>query len=465
MSLAPDDTPISPSMQSLSCVTDTWMSEVVPRLPTTLEAQAHVHGALQRKRGIACATDLLRALLAYVLCTSSFRLLGAWAILLGLADVSEAAWRKRLRRANAWLLWLLSELWAAPPPRHCPVVPPSVSHPRRILLVDATTVGIPGGTGDDWRVHTAYDFTAGRLSEVVLSDRQTGEHLDHYSFQPGDIVIADSGYGYRRNLATAWRAQVDVVLRITYQGFPVVTPSGAPFHIAAWLQRGRGMVRHRQVGCQVNRQQLLVRLLALRLPPAQAQEARLRALRNAQKHGRQVRALTLALAEWVLLVTTLDTMTWPVRAVQRLYRVRWQVELVFKRMKQLLQCAALRVRCPVAVTAVIRLKLIAWFLHADEAAEMRAVLTQAYCPPAWRTAPVIVSTWRLTALGLDTLRQQVRGQWSQARVWACLAQLRRFLVESPRQREHQETTARIWLTHRLPETACSNRSHQFLMVA
>ncbi len=154
-------------------VGESWATEVVPRVPAPLAAPARTLKALQRVRGLATPADLWRAVLAYGRGALSTRRLGAWAGLIGRADISEAAWRKRRRAGHPWLRWLLSE-WVAVPTPPAPTPPQPAG---RRLLVAASRLRQPGGSGDDWRLHLAYDCTAGRMGQVLVTDQHTGDHL------------------------------------------------------------------------------------------------------------------------------------------------------------------------------------------------------------------------------------------------------------------------------------------------
>ena len=112
-------------------------------------------------------------------------------------------------------------------------------------------------------------------------------------------------------------------------------------------------------------------------------------------------------------------------------------------MKQLLRLNQIRSQHATSVEATVRALLIAWALHESTTTLLRTLLSTTVPPET-----AVVRSWLLSGLGLDTLRQQVHGSWSEARLRVCLPRLQRFLCSRPRQRVHQESTVRGWLEQR-----------------
>ena len=78
------------------------------------------------------------------------------------------------------------------------------------------------------------------------------------------------------------------------------------------------------------------RLIAVSLPPEKALISKTRLLSENRRKGRVVQAETLEAAGHVLLLTSLPEDEYSAEQVADCYRLRWQIELAFKRLKSLL---------------------------------------------------------------------------------------------------------------------------------
>jgi hypothetical protein len=103
---------------------------------------------------IGSEDELMRTLLLHIACGYSLRETVVLAKSSGIADVSDVALLKRLRRAEEWFKALAGALF-----RESGMSIPRCANPVRMRLVDGTIVKEPGKTGSQWRFH--YSLRAG----------------------------------------------------------------------------------------------------------------------------------------------------------------------------------------------------------------------------------------------------------------------------------------------------------------
>jgi Transposase DDE domain len=130
--------------------------------------------------------------------------------------------------------------------------------------------------------------------------------------------------------------------------------------LAAWLVgRGKDRVDRRCVLGGKGKKAISCRLIAWRVSPQAAQQRRQRLLKDGIDKGYTPSAKALALCDWLVLVTNVPRKLLALGEVAAVYRVRWQVELIFKAFKSDLKIDQWRTGRPGRILAEVYGKLIA----------------------------------------------------------------------------------------------------------
>jgi hypothetical protein len=322
-----------------SALTDQF-SDLLARLPAGLDLNrlALESKAIQRKREIVDGAGLLRIALARGPGGLSLRQTAAWASMLGIAELSNPGVKYRLDQASDFLAAVVDHLLAAKVPGA------DLRWPGRILrLADGTCVSKPGSTGTDWRIHGVFDLGRGGFAHLELTDKHGAEALDRGAAHPGEIRIGDRNFA-RATALRRFRAEsdgtADFITRVGWNALHLTNLAGRPFDLIDYLHCLPPDMSPHEVNLRTplggDEPPLALRLIVQRKPPDAAEATRSALHRAAARKGKTLDPRSLIAAEFMILATSLPRNGYSAKAILAVYRLRWQIELAFKRLKSLL---------------------------------------------------------------------------------------------------------------------------------
>ena len=308
---------------------------LVSFLPGNWRDLAASTGALKGLRKDKSAENLLRVLLIHLGCGHSLRETAVRARKARLAELSSVALWKRLKKSQDWLQALCIELFRERG------VELAGQRGLQVRAIDATTVKEPGKSGSLWRIHYSVRLPSLACDYFKLTETEgpgRGESWRQFPIREGDYLLADRGYATASGIGYVAQGGGRVTVRVNTGTLAFHTPECQPFDLlgqVSALERA-GAVQSWEAHV-VAPQGLRVRgrVCAIR----KTEEAILIAQRGIRKEaarkGRQVQPQTLEFAKYVIVFTTFPAAEFPGAEVLEWYRLRWQVELVFKRFKSL----------------------------------------------------------------------------------------------------------------------------------
>lgn len=348
----------------MECLTSVDVREdwevLVSFLPEGWQQKAKELGALRRCRKFADAGVLLRTLLIHLADGCSLRETAVMAKTGGLVSISDVALLKRLHASGEWFRWLCTETmkkWVRQQPESV------LDRDLEVRIIDGSMIKEPGPTGSSWRLHYAISLPDLHCEQVYVTDPSVGESFERFQVAAGELFVGDRLYGTARNIAHVLRVDGQVLVRINHTNLPLRTPDGDKFDLFAHLRTLSG-TRLGDWPVRISHEGELFsgRLCAAKKSAVAAERARQKAKRKAQKAGYRPTAETLEAASYIMAFTTLPRKPYGPRKALELYRGRWQIELVFKRMKSIIGLGHLPKTSEEGIRAWIHGKLFVAFL-------------------------------------------------------------------------------------------------------
>jgi len=306
--------------------------------PDSWRHKAFELGAIKRLRGFSSIDTLLRMLLLHLGDGVSLKQTCNIARQADWADVSDVTLLNRLRQSSDWFRWLAREIVSNHHPARIDLTCPEWLGGYQVKSIDATVVSEPGSTGTDWRLHYCIDLFELLCQQFVLTGPEQGETVTNFQFNPGDLVVGDRAYCSKSAITALTAQKVDWLFRYKHNSvrFLKAGSKAQAFDLFGWLGSLEEGIVSEQYVCIKGGGDDVVRLIGIRKNEQASRHARKKYRAKMSRQQAVIHKQTEQLQDYVLVLTSLTDPAIQPSQVLQLYRLRWQIEIAFKRLKSLI---------------------------------------------------------------------------------------------------------------------------------
>lgn len=304
-------------------------------LPQGWEEKAKELGIIERKRKFKTPEEVLRVILIHLATGSSLRQSSFLAYWGGIVDVSDVAILDKLKKCSEWLRWIAERMLEE---KGVNLVAVGAFEPYKVRAIDATVVNEPGSQGTDWRIHYSMELFSLRCDEYKLTTPETGESCTNFKVENNDLILGDRAYCNAKGMNYIAGKGGYFALKYKHKGCTFYDSDGKKLDLLEILKElNEGETLDLKATIRVNgskQNARTVRICARKKDTADAQKARNKTIRTHKKKQKKVNQQTLEYQDYIVVVTNLpDSLS--SEMILELYRLRWQIELAFKRLKSI----------------------------------------------------------------------------------------------------------------------------------
>lgn len=313
-------------------------NDLIKLLPVGYEDACYEKKAITRKRTIKSPLDLLGLILFYLSGNKSLIDVSQFALISGIGKISDVGFMKRFIKCKDWIIWLTKHILPKPVMQY---KKPKWLEPYQVIAIDASDIVEKGAAKRLWHLHYAVDIFSLTCSQFKITKQSTGESLTNFTLMKGCPVIADRAYGTIKSIEHCLATGGDFIIRIKNKPFNLYDSNGRKLSLAGWLRTVGETAAELSVYIRDSgKKRIPLRVCACKKTKEEIATEKARIKKMESKKQRKLGEETVFTHNYMFVITSLPAEI-TAEEILSCYRLRWQVELVFKRLKSLLQLGSI----------------------------------------------------------------------------------------------------------------------------